>query len=270
MAEEKPKVHIPRVYKTLNPGTGWRERLAKAAAAFTDRNLDDVHTDMQDKVYGIPVAALRSSLEDGHPLRQNTARGHLLPHVRCEAGQQWMWDGVTFTVLHPTAIDYARRDVLSANALSCVLKVQVASGREHAQGASVLLSGDAEAAQEAAMVERARGTAAGLVGLHSTVLIVPHHGSSTSSTAVFLAAVQPDQAVMQVGLHNRYGHPSPEVVERYDALGVARVASPVCGAFLWDSASPVLSSASSLAGDARQHLQRGQCWRQQALHYWAE
>ena len=59
MAEEKPKVHIPRVYKTLNPGTGWRERLTKAAAAFTDRNLDDVHTDMQDKVYGMALEGSR-------------------------------------------------------------------------------------------------------------------------------------------------------------------------------------------------------------------
>lgn len=221
-------------------------------------------------VAAIPVALLRSSLEDEHPLRQTMALGRMRPQVRCEAGQQWVWDGVMFTVLHPTAIDYARRDVLPSNALSCVLKVQAAPGREQVQGASVLLSGDAEAAQEAAMVDRARATAAGLASLQSTVLIVPHHGSSTSSTAAFLAAVQPDQAVMQVGRRNPYGHPSAQVVARYDELGIARVASPACGAFIWDSASPVPASTQPLSGDARQQLQRGQCWRQRVSHYWAE
>ena len=46
-------------------------------------------------------------------------------------------------------------------------------------------------------------------------MLAPHHGSSTSSSAAFLSAVAPRMIVIGVGYHNRFGHPKPDVMERY-------------------------------------------------------
>lgn len=165
----------------------------------------------------LPVHALTSSLEPQHPLR-----GGPWPHDRCEAGQAWEWDGVQFRVLHPAAEDHAAT-TLPPNALSCVLQVTDAQGRR------ALLTGDLEAAQEARLV-RALGA-----GLRSDVLLVPHHGSTTSSSADWLDAVQPRLAVVQHGYRNRFGHPAPSVMARYAARAVPVVRSDRCGAWRWRS-----------------------------------
>ena len=163
---------------------------------------------------GVAVRALHTSLPDDHALRQ---RG--LPHTRCEAGQRWQWDGVDFEVLHPQAQDHGV--VRKTNALSCVLRLRDQAGR------SLLLTGDIEAAQEQALVDRL-GPA-----LASSVLLVPHHGSRTSSTAAFLAAVAPQVAVVQAGYRSRYGHPAPDVMARYQRQGIEVVRTDRCGAWLW-------------------------------------
>jgi len=59
---------------------------------------------------------------------------------------------------------------------------------------------------------------------------VPHHGSRTSSTPAFVAAVQPSVAVFTVGYRNRFRHPRPEVVERYRALNARLLQSDADGA----------------------------------------
>ena len=167
---------------------------------------------------GWPVAALQSSLNPDHPLVQAAAqRG--VPHQRCDAGQQWDWDGVHFSVLHPTAAEHAGAQ--KSNAVSCVLRVQDSTGR------SALLTGDIEAPQEAALVDRL-GPA-----LASTLLLVPHHGSRTSSTPAFLDAVAPRTAVVQAGYRSRYGHPAPDVLARYAERGIDVVRTDECGAWLW-------------------------------------
>jgi len=180
---------------------------------------------------GLPVRALSSSLSDDHPLR---ARG--LPHTRCDAGQTWDWDGVHFEVLHPPAGDHARPQ--PPNAISCVLRVQ-------GQSTSVLLTGDLEAAQEAALLQRARPG-----GLASAVLLVPHHGSRSSSTAAFIDAVAPGTAVVQAAYRSRYGHPAPDVVRRYVERGILVVRSDRCGAWTLQSDGAAF------------------CERQSARRYW--
>ena len=165
----------------------------------------------------LPVHQLSSSLEPGHPLVE-AARSH----SRCEAGQSWLWDGVRFEVLHPRRADYDRQ--LRPNAMSCVLRISSASG-------SVLLTGDIEREQELALVANYAES------LRSDVLVAPHHGSRTSSTAEFLDTVQAKLAVFQAGYRNRFGHPVPEVVDRYVQRGIVAIQSPQCGAWSWPQGS---------------------------------
>jgi competence protein ComEC len=161
-----------------------------------------------------PQASLWSSLEDGHPLHARRA-----DWTRCQAGQSWVWDGVRFEVLHPDA----EQASLRPNALSCVVRID--NGQ-----VSALLAGDIEAPQEAALVQ------AGLLPVDW--LLVPHHGSKTSSTWPFLQALKPRVAVVQAGYRNRFGHPAAPVVGRYQDEGVALIETSRCGASLWQSQAP--------------------------------
>ncbi len=161
---------------------------------------------------------LWSSITDAHWLSQR------LPLQRCQAGQAWVWDGVQFDFIHPLATDYDK--TMSPNNRSCVLRIR-------AQSQTVLLTADIEAMQETALVQRMGNE------LNADVLLVPHHGSKTSSTENFLDAVQPRWALLQHGYRNRYGHPAPVVVQRYEARGIRMLDSPHCGAMHWRSDQPV-------------------------------
>ncbi len=138
-----------------------------------------------------------SSLPAAHPLHA------MVPGARrCRRGEQWDWDGVHFALLHPAPQDARAR---RANNLSCVLRVSAGAG-------SMLLTADIELPAEQALLERDPAA------LRADVLLVPHHGSRTSSSAEFLAAVGPALAVIPVGYRNRFAHPVPEVLERYAAI----------------------------------------------------
>jgi competence protein ComEC len=159
----------------------------------------------------LPVAQVRSSLGAGHRVVQAATAHH-----RCEAGQRWEWDGVVFEMLHPDLASYASAG-LKANARSCTLRIA-------AQGRAILLAADIEAAQEAALVSAAPER------LRADVLLAPHHGSGTSSTPAFLAAVKPSIGLFQVGHRNRYRHPKKEVFERYGELNIQRLRTDESGA----------------------------------------
>lgn len=222
-------------------------------ALFISHQDNDHAGGARSVMQGVPVALLRSSLPQGHPLLGTSAdrpalgaagpaSSEALPHQPCVAGQAWSWEGVHFEVLHPTASDLKQRQAASTNALSCVLRVQAADG------ASLLLTGDIEAPQEQALLARTPAAS-----LRSTVLVAPHHGSRTSSTVAFLSVVQPEVIVIQVGRRNRYGHPSPQVMARYADMGVRVAATPDCGAWLWQSDGSWGS---------------GRCWREQNRRVW--
>ncbi|OYY51462.1 MAG: DNA internalization-related competence protein ComEC/Rec2 [Polaromonas sp. 35-63-240] len=179
-----------------------------------------------------PQAALLASIEDGHELQA------LRKATRCEAGQRWVWDAVSFEVLHPAAADYGTET--RSNAMSCVLRIATA---RH----TALLVGDIEAPQELRLVSGESATR-----LKADFLLVPHHGSKTSSTAQFLDAVQPRVALAQAGYRNRFGHPVASVAARYAERGIPLLRSSQCGAALWRSLAP----------------DRIDCQRQLGQRYW--
>lgn len=157
--------------------------------------------------------------------------------TRCEAGQYWVRDGVRFDVLHPLPQAYAQPTV--TNNLSCVVWVRGAHS-------AALLTGDLDAAHETQLLARHPN------GLPATVLMAPHHGSKHSSSPPFLAAVDPQWVLVQAGHRNRYGHPAPEAVARFEAQGARWAATPTCGALRWHSAQPASVY----------------CHRQSARRYW--
>jgi competence protein ComEC len=131
------------------------------------------------------------------------------PSIRCEAGQRWQWDGVDFEVVHPSGLIYGEergRKPRKENDRGCVVRVA-------SSGASALLAADVESRGESEML--ARGET-----LYADVLVVPHHGSKTSSTPEFLDAVAPRWGLLSLGYRNRFRHPHASVVERYRERGV--------------------------------------------------
>ncbi len=152
-----------------------------------------------------------SSLADEHAIV--AASQH---HTRCKAGQAWHWDGAMFEILHPVQGAYDDA-ALTPNARSCVLKISIG-------GRAILLAGDIEAAQEAQLIEQEKGS------LAAEVLLAPHHGSGTSSTTGFLAAVRPSVALFQVGYRNRYHHPKAQILARYRDRGIVNLRSDDSGA----------------------------------------
>ncbi len=161
----------------------------------------------------MPTGWLSSSLPEGHALLQQSTE-----HRRCTDGQTWQWDGVQFEILHPDAGSYAIANI-SDNNRGCVLRISI--GEQH-----ILLTADIEKASEAQLIESHPDK------LAARLLVVPHHGSKTSSTAAFIAAVRPEYAVFTVGYLNRFGHPRQEILRRYADSGAALLRSDRDGAIL--------------------------------------
>lgn len=126
-----------------------------------------------------------------------------VPAALCERGQSWQWDGVHFAVLWPPVGENA-----AGNDSSCVLRIATA-------GRSLLLTADIERRAEAALI------GADAEALRSDWLLVPHHGSQTSSSAGFLAAVDPCCALYSAGYRNQFRHPAAVVAARYHARGIS-------------------------------------------------
>ncbi|WP_335339740.1 DNA internalization-related competence protein ComEC/Rec2 [Collimonas arenae] len=166
---------------------------------------------------GIEVATVYSSLAAAHPIAVTAA-----DHRRCREGQTWQWGDTRFEMLYPRPEHYAAqpaKKISKPNAVSCTIKI---THGDHV----VLLPGDIEAPQERELIASHAGQ------LKATVLLAPHHGSGTSSTAAFLSEVDPQIALFQVGYRNRFRHPKLQVLERYRDLGIKILRNDEDGAIL--------------------------------------
>lgn len=124
-------------------------------------------------------------------------------HIFCEQGLNWETNGYHFEFLHPTL---NKVEELSKNDSSCVLMI---SGRQH----KILLTGDIERKAEQMLLAQYQEK------LKADVMIVPHHGSRTSSSRHFINQVQPDIALVSSGYSNRFGFPKQDIVARYEKQG---------------------------------------------------
>lgn len=171
-----------------------------------------------------------AGLRAGLPVRREFA-GEPLPGsgvTRCAAGMHWQHDGVQFRILHPR--DGDRRE---GNTASCVLRVEAA-------GRVILFTGDIDDEAERALL------AAEPSALRADVVLVPHHGSRSSSSPRFVAAAAPRYAIVSSGFRNRFGHPHPDVVARWRTSGSRIINTADAGAILLrveadgEMSSPVL------------------------------
>lgn len=129
----------------------------------------------------------------------------------CVAGTAWRWDGVLFEILHP-----AVPSAFSGNDASCVLRVSNTGG-------SVLLTGDIEARMERRLAQLSPGA------LRSDIVVAPHHGSRSSSSAALIDATSATYVLYAAGWANRYGFPAAEVQERWQRAGVQAVNTALAG-----------------------------------------
>lgn len=136
----------------------------------------------------------------------------------CRAGQEWHWDGVDFQVLYPFT------QMMKGNDNSCVLRIRI--GEQ-----VILLTGDIERASEEILLSNL-GESTEL--LHADILVVPHHGSTTSSTQEFVDAVNPKYALFPTGYKNRFKLPREEIVTRYESIGAILYNTPDTGAIIFN------------------------------------
>lgn len=126
------------------------------------------------------------------------------PSTQCEAGQRWRWDDVEFAMLSPDAQRLAQGG--ADNDRSCVLLVTGGGGR-------LLLTGDIGRSVEPSVATQVPAGP-------PLVLVVPHHGSRSSSSRDFVRALAPVAALVSAAWRSRFGHPHAEVVARYAAAGI--------------------------------------------------
>ncbi len=139
---------------------------------------------------GVPIKRVVGGETEGLPA--------FLGAQPCISGEQWEWDGVSFEL-------WQWPEAINGNPKSCVLQVQ-------ANGERLLLTGDIDRAAERAFLDSP-------LAVRTDWLQAPHHGSRSSSSWPFLRRLAPTSVLISRGRGNAFGHPHPQVVERYQALG---------------------------------------------------
>ncbi len=132
-------------------------------------------------------------------------------HLPCIRGEQWLWQGLNFKVIWPP-----EKVASVGNNQSCVIRID--DGKH-----SLLLTGDLERQGEYRLSALEKDQ------LHATILQVPHHGSNTSSTSVFIRKVKPQYALASVARYSPWRLPSIKVKQRYEDVGIEWHSTAVSG-----------------------------------------
>lgn len=225
--------------------TGPVARSGRAAAEFSIvpyleqrgvQRLDRLVLSHSDRDHAGGESAVRAAFKVDRASIGGRDRGRVSDP--CVAGESWSWDGVRFEFLHPPLPDVTVR---KENDASCVLAVS-------APGGDALLTGDIEAAAESELLHR------GLLQRMS-IVVIPHHGSRSSSGVEFVARSAPRWAVVSAGYDNRWHFPRPEVIDRWQAAG-ARVLTTAA------------SGAITFRVETRGIVEPPEEYRERARHFW--
>ena len=191
--KEKGVTKLDRVVLT-HPHSDHYRGLKKVFTAFDVKNYYDTRAENVDA-------------QGDNNLRDLAAAEPGCKMLYPEPGSNLNWDSnVTVKVLNSCSDAVQMHDNDETNNCSLVLRV-------YYNGHGILLMGDAESTIENAMMRIYKS------GLNSTYMKIGHHGARTSSSAQFLARVQPKVAIISVGKDNVYGHPHKEALDRLRAAG---------------------------------------------------
>jgi len=163
-------------------------------------------------VAGIPVENILTSVPERFTFTNKIKPKKKPQVIKCVVGQHWQWDDVSFTMLHPSKEFFAEN-----NNGSCVLRV--GQGRN-----AILLTGDIEKPVEQFLLQQKN------IMLSAEILIAPHHGSRTSSTAEFIRATATKYVLFPTGYKNRFHFPNTDVLKRYQAAGAKLFDTAISGA----------------------------------------
>lgn len=187
-------------------GNRWEDRavaettILPILAQLGIKQLDYLIISHDDSDHAGGKTIIIEKLSPQYKYSSNFEKGYL----PCQKGQTWYWQGLTFTIQWPLQrVSHAR------NPHSCVIQVQ----NSDLQGPSVLLTGDIDAIAELMMLKSAPT-------LNADILLVPHHGSKTSSTHTFIDTINPSLAIASTSYYNAWNLPAKSIKARYQERGI--------------------------------------------------
>jgi len=208
-------VETGRHVLVFDTGPHWRGGGAAARVSLMPylrargiRRIDVLILSHRDMDHAGGASLLQEAFEIGRTIIQQDADEPARADA-CRQGERWQWDQVEFQVLHPRAGMTG-----SDNDRSCALSIRGAGG-------SALLLADPESAAEQELLA---------MPLAADVVLLPHHGSKTSSTPALIAAVSARLGIASTGFGNRWGMPIADVVGRWRGAGTTVLNTAATGA----------------------------------------
>ncbi len=173
--------------------------------------LDMLIVSHADQDHAGGVRSLTEELEVARLLGGESLDDIDMPQQHCLASQRWRWDGIDFAIVHPSELGRWK-----GNNASCVLEVRIANH-------TVILTGDIESPVETLLARNGAISQADIV-------LIPHHGSRTSSSDLFVSTVRPKVAIVSAGFENRWGFPKEDIVSAWRNAGAEVLNTATSGA----------------------------------------